>query len=84
MGAIFQLRALAAVPLVKGPSVSVKLKARWDLEKKKIFCLCLGYTTVCVCVWGGGRDLWSHLNGNTEVSDLVQTKYRVEWLETET
>jgi len=48
MGVIFQLRALAAVPAVKGPSVSVKLKARWDLEKK-IFCLCLGYTTM-----GGG------------------------------
>ena len=50
MRVIFQLRALAAVHVVKGPSVSIKLKARWDLEKRKIFCLCLGYTTL----WMGG------------------------------
>jgi hypothetical protein len=44
-GLIFQLRKTAAVPLVKGLSVSIKLEARWDLEKIKIFYRCLGYTT---------------------------------------
>jgi hypothetical protein len=35
-GCDFQPRALSAVPVVKGPSVSIKLKARWDLEKRNI------------------------------------------------
>lgn len=50
MGVIFQPRALSAVPVVKGPSVSIKLKAWLDLEKRELFCFCLGYTTM-------GREL---------------------------
>ena len=78
MEVIFQFRALAAVPAVKGPTFGIRSTEGW-----------VGFGTEenilpqpGICRAGG--YLWSLLKGNTAVSDLVQTKYSVEWLETET